>query len=422
MSCGGVAGRSRAKVDDFSGVTWSSHERGLKGRLEPVNLAAAPVDLVSSFVEQFLRFADVITAGAEPDVDALQAASTQKIVEWGYSNRRSLMAPVTRGSTLARPSLDPAPTVVTGGSGFLGTHLLERLCEMGFENVVVPVRSYRSGANAARFPVNRVLTNLLDRQSVAKCLKGAKYVFHLAYGTDGVEPARVTREGTKNVVEAALEAGVEALVCVSTASVFGHPKTNHPIDETFPYRPSLGEYGKSKADAEKYVLQVARATRRMRMVVVNPAAIYGPNGRLFVEYPLRAAMAKQFAWIDEGCGKLNYVFVKNVVDALILAARIPEAHGQNFIICDGVCTFRQFLTPLLGEMANTLPSYSRADLVRMEREVTANMAGLAKRIIGCRGVAYRESNANTAYSKAVYRETTSLALYANANRATSFAR
>jgi len=68
----------------------------------------------------------------------------------------------------------------------------------------VPVRSYQRGANAARFPVNRVLINLLDRDSVRNVMAGARYVFHLAYGTDGSDPSRVTIEGSKNVLDAAV--------------------------------------------------------------------------------------------------------------------------------------------------------------------------------------------------------------------------
>ena len=88
---------------------------------------------------------------------------------------------------------------------------------------------------------------------------------------------------------------------------------------------------------------------------------------MFTEFPVRAARAEQFAWIEQGRGKLNYTFVENVVDALVLAASCVKAHGENFIISDGVCTFRQFLTLLLGPMAETLPSYTRSELIEQER-------------------------------------------------------
>ena len=357
-------------VDGFASANWRSYRANLSADLQstrPFSLNTLPPDFISAFAEQFVRFADVAAQRGEPPVSAARAVSTQRIIDWGYLHRQPLRGKATERPVRARPSLSAGRTVVTGGSGFLGVCLLERLTELGFNNIVVPVRSYQSGANAARFPVSRLLTNLLDRDSVRNAVAGAKYVFHLAYGASGTDASRVTLEGTKNVVDAAVEAGVETLVVVSTATVFGHPKTDRPVDETFPYRPALAEYGRSKAAAEKYALRVARFAERTRIVVINPTGIYGPNSKLLVEFPARAAMAGQFAWIEEGVGKFNYTFVENVVDALLLAADCRAAHGQNFIISDGVCTFREFYTRLLGPVAETLPSYSRSQLLEHER-------------------------------------------------------
>jgi nucleoside-diphosphate-sugar epimerase len=242
----------------------------------------------------------------------------------------------------------------------------------------VPVRSYRSGANVACFPVNRLLTDLLDPGAVRQAVTGARYVFHLAYGASGGDAARVTVEGTKNVVEAAIAAGAESLVVVSTATVFGHPKTDRPIDETFPYRSALGDYGESKTAAEKYALQRAKTSGATRISVIDPAAIYGPTGYLFTEFPARATAAGEFAWIEEGRGKFNYTFVSNVVDALLLAAANPTAHGERFIISDGVCTMRQFLSGLLGSAADSLASYTRAELLENERRRQATWRDLAR--------------------------------------------
>src|SRR5262249_32757647 len=183
---------------------------------------------------------------------------------------------------------------------------------------------------------------------VRKVIRGARFAFHLAYGGSGPEAAKVTLESTRNVVDAAIAEGVEALVVVSTASVFGHPSNDHLVDETFPYNPALGSYGTSKAKAEKYALALAKNSRT-RIVVLNPSAIYGPGGRLFTEFPRRAALQRGFCWIEDGRGLLNYTYVENVVDALILAAACTEAHGERFLINDGACRFRDFLAPIIGD-------------------------------------------------------------------------
>jgi nucleoside-diphosphate-sugar epimerase/predicted dehydrogenase len=364
----GTRGRIVADVSRFDTCTWRS-SGGAGGTLQatrPFVNEDWPSDFISSFAQQLVDFMSAIHRGTKPQVDGYRAASTTELVEWAYDHRRPLQSTVARPTGRARPLLARGPAVVTGGTGFLGSKLVERLAELEFRDIRVPVRSYRSGANVARFAVERNLTELLSRESVEQAVRGARYVFHLAYGTDGKDASRVTVQGTKNVIDAAVRNKVEAVVVVSTASVFGHPKASRPIDESFPYRPALGAYGRSKAAAEKYCLIKARSSGNTRIVVVNPAAIYGPGGKLFTEFPARAAKDGYFAWIENGNGKLNYTFVDNVVDAILLAAQCAEAHGQRFIISDGVCTCREFLGPILAADADSLRSYSREELVKIE--------------------------------------------------------
>src|SRR5262249_34845018 len=78
---------------------------------------------------------------------------------------------------------------------------------------------------------------------------------------------------------------------------------------------------------------------------------------------------------------LNYTYVENVVDALILAAQCAEAHGERFLISDGVCTVRDFLTPLIGELADEMPSYSREELRRMEAARRSTIGDLVRILV-----------------------------------------
>ena len=315
-------------------------------------------------MEELVEFSKVIEGNESPSVSAHQAASTAALIDWALRNREPVHSASRTARNALRPSLIAGPTVVTGGSGFVGTKLVARLSELGFHDIRVPVRSNRSGASVARFPVKRAQTDLLSYAQVKAALDGARYVFHLAYGAGGKDARRATVEGTRNVVEASIEVGVEVVVVVSTTTVFGHTTTVGVVDEGSAYRPDLGEYGSSKAQAEKYCLQRARTSDRTRIVVLNPSSIYGPGASLFGEFPVRAASAKQFCWVDEGVGKLNYTFVENFVDALLLAAQRPGAHGQRFIINDGTCTLRDFLTPLLGRWADGLPAYTHEELAK----------------------------------------------------------
>jgi predicted dehydrogenase/nucleoside-diphosphate-sugar epimerase len=379
----GSRGEIRIDVNKFDSFSWIGYESGLIGDLRPQRPFSSetwPLDFVSSFAQQFFEFREVIERNAPVRVSARQAERTHELIDWAYAHRDSLLPRIERSGL--RPELTPAKATVTGGSGFVGEKLVERLHQLGFDNIVVPVRSYRSGAGVARFAVERRLTDLLNYESVLQSVAGSRYVFHLAYGSGGNDSARVTVEGTKNVVEAAIAQQAEAVVVVSTATVFGHPGGDRPIDETFPYRPALGEYGNSKTQAEKYCLARAKTSGRTRIVVINPGSIYGPGGRLFTELPVRALQEGYFSWIDGGIGKINYAFVDNVVDALILAANCASAHGQNFIVCDGVSTFREFLTPLLGSLAEKVPSCTRQQILQMEKAARPGFRDLLSALTG----------------------------------------
>jgi nucleoside-diphosphate-sugar epimerase/predicted dehydrogenase len=360
----GSKGKITADVDSFDECIWQSYELGTTASLRPTSPFRSgdwPKDFISCFVEQFHEFHLVIQGEETPRVSANSAAGTLEIIEWGYRNRRRIFSAPGQRST-ARPTLDAAPAAITGGTGFIGGKLVERLTELRFRDVRVPMRSVMTSANVARFPVHRVPVDLLNYEHTKSALKDVRYVFHLAYGSE-----EVTVRGTRNVVEAAIAVGAEVVIVVSTASVFGLSRSATPIDERFPYRPALGEYGRSKAKAERYALHRAKSSGATRIVVINPSSVYGPSGPLFTEFPARAAREGGFCWIEDGRGKLNYVYVDNLVDALILAAQNPKAHGERFIINDGVTTFRKFLTPLLDGYAETLPSFTCRQLVEIER-------------------------------------------------------
>src|SRR5207237_1289636 len=162
-------------------------------------------------------FAGAVRRGEPVRATAEQAEVSAGLIEWAYARRAepaavAAPAPAANG----RPVLDAAPVVVTGGTGFIGGRLVERLAGLGCQPLVVPVRNYRTCVEAARFPVMLTRLDLLDREAVRQAVRGARYVFHLAYGRDGANPARVTVEGTRNVVEAAVAAGAESVVVLST--------------------------------------------------------------------------------------------------------------------------------------------------------------------------------------------------------------
>jgi nucleoside-diphosphate-sugar epimerase len=168
----------------------------------------------------------------------------------------------------------------------------------------------------------------------------------------------VTIEGTKNLVEAAITAGAESIVILSTMYVFGFPAGGTPVDESFPYRPYGGEYGTSKAQMEQWCLERAKTSGKTRIVVLNPTCVFGPGGGAYTVLPVDLARQHLFCWINGGDGLCNFTYVRNVVDAVIAAAESESAHGQRFIINDGVMPWREFFAPLLAPLQMEIPDYS----------------------------------------------------------------
>jgi len=369
----GEQGELILEKDNFEFCLWRSFRiPGLITRIYPQESfrgVNGPVGLGYCFVEQLREFLEVACQGETSScVTASQAANTMRLVEWAYNHRPEEKDRIPRaGISKIRPVLMPGKVVVTGGTGFIGGHLVSRLADLGFSDITVPVRRYQTAAEVARFPVKMPQVNLIDYNQVKGALCGSKFVVHLAYGRNGGDARAVTVKGTRNVVNAAIECKAECVVVLSTMYVFGHPDTESLVDESWPYHPVRDQYAISKTKMERWCLGRAKNSPFTRIVVLNPSCVYGPRGDAYTKLPLEMARDGVFCWIEEGRGMANYTFVDNLIDAIVLALDCKEAHGQRFIINDGFSPWREFLTPLLGVFAAALPSFSKKDLALMRR-------------------------------------------------------
>jgi nucleoside-diphosphate-sugar epimerase/predicted dehydrogenase len=304
-----------------------------------------------SFCAMLRDFEAAISGEETPIADVADAERTAALIEWAYAARIARTPPRAPGRE-KRPE-----ALITGATGFIGGHLLEHLAGTGV-TIRAAVRSPASCANIARYRVELAPVDLLDPRQVEKAVAGMRQVFHLAYGREGPNAAATTVEGTRQVVEAAIAAGVESVVVLSTMYVFGFPAGPAAVDESFPYRPYGGEYGESKARMEQWCLERAKSSGRTRIAILNPTCVFGPAGGAYTTLPVTLASRGQFCWIEDGRGICNYTYVDNVVAAMLKAATLEAAHGQRFIINDGHMPWREFLEPLLGPLAQDLPSYS----------------------------------------------------------------
>ncbi|RZL15751.1 MAG: NAD(P)-dependent oxidoreductase, partial [Pedobacter sp.] len=266
------------------------------------------------FVEQLIKF----SSNDKSLVKVADAKAVVTLIEWAYENRK-----------VALPKTSEDSYLITGGTGFIGSALTERLWHKGIQNITVPVRGYKNCAAIARFNIDLPKINLLNYDSVLQAASGKQFIIHLAYATDGKNAFNINVEATKNVVKAACKQGAEAVVVLSTMNVYGFP--DGTVNENTNGKPAGGDYGKSKKVMQEWCLEFAKTQSKTRIVVLNPTCVYGPNGKTYTTLPLTLANSDRFCWIDNGNGKANIVYIENLLDAIEKSLKVKEAHGLNFI-------------------------------------------------------------------------------------------
>jgi nucleoside-diphosphate-sugar epimerase len=221
---------------------------------------------------------------------------------------------------------------VTGGTGFIGSRLIEVLRDQLGANVTALAHRTSPGAlrlAAAGVPLD--LTPINDVEGLTKAIAGHDAVLHLAYGRSGTaqDMRRTTVDGTRALIDAALAAKVPRFVDVSTAAVyFGAPAGE--IDEAAPRRKWGWSYSDEKLEAEDAV-RAATATRGLQGSVFQVAGVYGPWGETFVVNPLRNMRRGVVVLPNFGKGVSNMTYVDDVVQALILGLQ-DRAVGETFIV------------------------------------------------------------------------------------------
>ncbi len=219
---------------------------------------------------------------------------------------------------------------VTGGTGYTGGRLLERLRTHGHEVTALARASARRPDTAG---VAWVEGDLSSPDALARLVEGADAVVHVAavYRTAGHPDAYyrdVNVGGTERLLEASARAGVRRFVHTSTVGVHGdvrHP----PADESAPFEPG-DVYQETKAEAEVLALRRGRE-RRLDVVVVRPGAIYGPGETRLLKL-FRAIARGRYAIVGSGRPHYHPVYIDDLLDGYELALAHPAAPGEAFIV------------------------------------------------------------------------------------------
>lgn len=239
-------------------------------------------------------------------------------------------------------------TLVTGASGFLGSHVARQLVARG-EDVRVLMRPSSTNRAIADLSLEYVTGDLRDPASVVRAMQGVKRVFHVA--ADYRLWARRSREiydsnvgGTKNILEAAKSSGVEQLIYTSTVATIAVDRPQHPNEFTDAKLDEMvGHYKRSKWMAEQEILKAAKAGAPV--MVVMPTTPIGPwdwkptpTGKIILDF----LNGKLPGYVETG---LNFVGVEECAAGHLLAAEKGKI-GERYLLGGENLTLKAMLDTL----------------------------------------------------------------------------
>ncbi|CUT05588.1 NAD-dependent epimerase/dehydratase family protein [Candidatus Kryptobacter tengchongensis] len=236
--------------------------------------------------------------------------------------------------------------LVTGGTGFIGSHLVDELLRRGYDiRCIVRDTSnlkWLDGKN-----VEILKGSLFDTDFLKKAIKDVDYVYHIAGVTKGKNYQDYYRgnvETTRNLLNASLEnQKLKKFILASSLAAVGPGDDAIPVDETREYKP-ITSYGRSKAEAEKLALSFKD---KLPITIVRPPSVYGPRDT----YTFELFKYVKFGFLpavlpDEQI--LSLVYVSDLVDGFILAGESDEATGKVYFISDErIYTWKEIETAVL---------------------------------------------------------------------------
>jgi len=225
-------------------------------------------------------------------------------------------------------------SLVTGATGFIGSHLVEALLQRG-DQVRCLLRNLRGLKWLEGLPIEVVQGNCNDKSSLKGAVTGVDQLFHLAGVTKAVDEKtyfEVNAYGTENLVQACLEhnPSLQKFIYLSSQAAAGPCQNGGQKKETDLCEP-VSPYGQSKRMGENLALAHAQ---EVPLLILRPSAVYGPRDRdIYTFFKLLSKKIKPCFYSQEQ--RISLCFVKDIVQAILLASERKEESGEIFFLSDG---------------------------------------------------------------------------------------
>jgi len=253
---------------------------------------------------------------------------------------------------------------VTGATGFIGSHLIRRLVQTDHE-VLCLVRPTSRVDDLEKLGVTLVLGDVTNKKSVLEGMIGCDWVMNLAnvftfWERDRDLYRRVNVQGTRNVMEAALETRVKKVIHVSTVAVWGKPD-RLPITEECPVGPErFSDYAQTKYEGDLFAWDL-HENRGLPLVMIHPVAVVGPGDTRYTGEYIRHLVQRRMPVTALNSSIVTLVHVRDVAEAILQAAEKRDNIGEQYIIGKHRISMRKF-NALISEVSGIpLPGISLPD-------------------------------------------------------------
>jgi nucleoside-diphosphate-sugar epimerase len=243
--------------------------------------------------------------------------------------------------------------LVTGATGFIGSHVAERLCQEGYRVRTIARRTSDTRL-LEQWGVEIFQGDVADPAKLAPVIDGVQVIVHCAamVGDWGQVEAyrRVNVEGLRHMLELASNQRLDRFVHMSSLGVY-EARNHFGTDESVePPTRHIDGYTQTKVESEKLVIEFHRS-RGLPATILRPGVVYGPRDRNFLPRLLENIRIRRFRYFGSGDQAMNSIYVGNLVQATMLALKNPAAVGQIYNLTDDCPTSKRRFVGTVARLA-----------------------------------------------------------------------